>query len=116
MTVALLAVAGGLGALARAEVGWSFARRGRPGLGTHLVNVTGALLLGALVGLHADAVVSGEVVTVLGTGFLGGFTTFSTWMVQATADGARRVALATLPVLAAGLVAAAAGLAMSGGA
>jgi CrcB protein len=47
-------------------------------LGTLVVNLSGSFLLGLLFGL--DAVGTGAVV--VGTGFLGSFTTFSTWMVE----------------------------------
>ena len=50
---------------------------------TVAINVTGSLLLGVLVSAHG---VSGDVRTVVGVGFLGGFTTFSTFSVQAFLD------------------------------
>ena len=115
MTVLVLALAGGLGALARAEVAWLAARRGHPRSGTHAVNVLGALLLGLLVGARSASLVAADTVTVLGTGFLGGFTTFSTWMVQATADGDLRTAVrATVPVALVGVAAAALGAWLTG--
>ena len=52
--------------------------------GTVVVNVSGSLVLGMLVGWamrHGGA--SEEVKAVLGTGFLGGYTTFSTASVEA---------------------------------
>ncbi|HEX2026820.1 MAG TPA: CrcB family protein [Nitriliruptorales bacterium] len=82
VTLLLVLAAGGLGALARAEMAAMVQRRARtqrPG-GTALVNLSGALLLGALAG--AGSRLDVEVVHVAGTGFLGGFTTFSTWMVE----------------------------------
>jgi CrcB protein len=48
-------------------------------LGTFTVNLTGGFLLGLMTGLA----VAGEALLVLGTGLLGAFTTFSTWMVEA---------------------------------
>jgi CrcB protein len=76
-----LAVLGALGAYARFAVGaWVMARR--PGAfpaGTFVVNLTGAFALGLLTGLS----VTGDALLVLGTGLLGAFTTFSTWMVEA---------------------------------
>jgi CrcB protein len=47
--------------------------------GTFVVNISGGFTLGLLTGLG----VSDEAMLVLGTGLLGGYTTFSTWMVEA---------------------------------
>lgn len=47
-------------------------------LGTLVVNLTGGFVLGTLVGLS----VANDVLFVFGTGLLGGYTTFSTWMVE----------------------------------
>ena len=47
-------------------------------LGTLLVNVSGALALGVLIGLR----VHGTALVLLGTATLGAFTTFSTWMLE----------------------------------
>lgn len=47
-------------------------------LGTFIVNIVGALLIGILHGAGA----SGDLTTLAGLGFLGGFTTFSTWMFE----------------------------------
>ena len=52
-------------------------------VGTLAVNLTGALALGVVVG----ASVTHDAALVLGTGFLGGFTTFSTWMVESVRLG-----------------------------
>ena len=72
---------GAVGAYARFAVGtWVMARR--PGAfpaGTFAVNLTGAFALGLLTGLA----VTGDALLVLGTGLLGAYTTFSTWMVEA---------------------------------
>jgi CrcB protein len=72
---------GALGAHARFSVASAITAR-RPSqfpLGTFVVNVTGGFVLGLLVGLS----VAGDALLLLGTGFLGSFTTFSTWMVEA---------------------------------
>lgn len=73
------AVAAGIGAWGRLEVELAFRRRGtRRPWGTVVVNLIGALALGLLLGSGA-----GEAgVRVAGQGLLGGFTTFSTWMVE----------------------------------
>jgi len=47
-------------------------------LGTLVVNLTGSFALGILVGASATH----RVMFLLGTGFTGGYTTFSTWMVE----------------------------------
>ena len=75
-----VAALGALGAYARFSVG-AVVTGWRPSafpFGTFVVNLTGGFLLGLLVGLS----VTGDALLVLGTGFLGGYTTFSTWMVE----------------------------------
>ncbi len=85
-------VCGALGSWARFRVGNLVTAR-RPGdfpLGTFAVNLTGAFVLGLLNGLS----VTGDALLVLGTGLLGAYTTFSTWMVEAQRlgeDGAWRL-------------------------
>jgi CrcB protein len=72
-----VALVGGLGAVGRFLLdGAVSARAGRSfPFGTMAVNLSGALLLGLLVG--AALPLDGE--RVLGTGLCGGYTTFSTW-------------------------------------
>jgi len=73
--------AGALGALARAAVSRAVqARWPRSGAGTLVVNLLGATALGALFG--AGVRVDGALLAIVGMGFLGAFTTFSTWMVE----------------------------------
>jgi CrcB protein len=81
MTAVGLAVGGGLGALARYHVEGLIAPRQRSPfpLSTLVVNVTGSLLLGLLVGLVSAGHLSAVWQTWVGTGFLGAFTTFSTF-------------------------------------
>lgn len=76
-----LALAGGCGASARFIADGLLGSRlpARWPLATLIINVTGSFLLGLLTGLGAD---HAEIVMVLGTGFLGGFTTFSTASVE----------------------------------
>jgi fluoride exporter len=72
---------GAAGAYARFSVTAAVTAR-RPGAfpwGTFVVNLTGGFALGVLTG----AGVTGDALLVVGTGFLGGYTTFSTWMVEA---------------------------------
>ena len=76
----LLALAGGVGATARyvldgyirAHLKTSFA------WATTIINVSGSLVLGLLTGLTIEHFVSTDLSIVIGTGFLGGYTTFST--------------------------------------
>lgn len=74
-----VAVAGGLGAIARflvdslirsrryTEVLWA----------TMAINISGSLAMGFVVGVSATQLMSNDVALVISTGFLGGYTTFS---------------------------------------
>ena len=75
-----LGLAGALGALARYLVGRFIAERigSQFPLGTLLINVTGAFVIGLLSGLVGHKLMSPVTQTILATGFLGGYTTFST--------------------------------------
>jgi CrcB protein len=83
MTLAVLAgigLIGGLGAVARFIVDGAVASRVATEfpLGTLVVNIGGAFALGVVAGaaLHGDAY------RLAGTGLLGAYTTFSTWMFE----------------------------------
>lgn len=97
MTPLLIALAGGLGAVARFVLDGVVARRNpfRFPLGTLVVNVTGCLLLGLLTGTVIASGGAEEFQVILGTGFLGGYTTFSTASVEAVrlAVGTRALVL-----------------------
>jgi CrcB protein len=73
-------VLGGLGALARflLDAAVSASSGGRFPTGTLAVNLSGAAVLGLLVGvaLHGDAYL------LAGTAVIGSYTTFSTWMLE----------------------------------
>ncbi len=76
----LVGAAGGLGAVARLllDGGVSLlAQRAFP-LGTLVVNISGAFLLGVLAGAALDT----DAYAIAGTGMIGGFTTFSTWTLE----------------------------------
>lgn len=75
-----MALFGALGAVARYRVDSAVSARFADDfpLGILAVNLTGTLALGLLVG----AAVPSRAALVLGTGFMGGYTTFSTWMVE----------------------------------
>jgi fluoride exporter len=74
-------VFGAVGAYARFQVG-ELVRSRRSSdfpLGTFVVNLTGGFALGLLTGLAVE----GDALLLVGTGLLGAYTTFSTWMVEA---------------------------------
>ena len=77
-----IALAGGLGAAARFVVDGEVRRR-FPLVPTAVVNVTGSLLLGVIAGLVLRHGLPASWAAVLGTGFLGGYTTFSTASTEA---------------------------------
>jgi len=98
-----LAVVVGVGLLGGVGAIWRFvlygavsARAGRSfPWGTLAVNLSGALVLGILAG----AAVHGDALRLAGTGLLGGFTTFSTWMFESHRlgeDGELRAGVANL--------------------
>lgn len=71
---------GGLGSVARFMVDRAVARRAARSFpfGTLTVNVTGAVLLGFITGLA----LSHNLALLVGTAFVGAYTTFSTWMLE----------------------------------
>jgi fluoride exporter len=76
----VICIAGGIGAalrlildgLIRTRIGFSYP------VGTTLINVTGSFLLGVVTCLAASQLIPHECQLVVGTGLLGGYTTFST--------------------------------------
>ncbi|WGM19219.1 fluoride efflux transporter CrcB [Paenarthrobacter sp. OM7] len=80
MTVILLALAGGLGAAVRFVVDGFVRARLKTAFpwGTVIINISGSLLLGFLAGLVMRGQAPESLMLILGTGFLGGYTTFST--------------------------------------
>lgn len=73
-------IAGSLGAISRYLVGRFFAERvsAQFPLGTLIINLSGAFVIGLLFSLAGHRIISVAVQTTLATGFLGGYTTFST--------------------------------------
>jgi CrcB protein len=86
--VALVAAGGALGAAGRWVLGGWLAERFGPSFPWHtmVINVSGALLLGVLMGAALDrGLVSSDWRVFLGTGVLGGYTTFSTLAYESVA-------------------------------
>ncbi len=84
MLALLVSVFGGLGCAARFGLDSWIRRRIASGFpwSTLAINVTGSLFLAFLIGIGASSLNS-LAVPVLGSGFLGGYTTFSTASVEA---------------------------------
>ena len=72
---------GGLGSVARYVVGTAIASRvgGRFPLGTMVINLSGSFLIGVLMTLLTERLPHPTLRLLLVTGFLGGYTTFSTF-------------------------------------
>lgn len=94
----VVSIAGGVGAIARYCLDGLITRRTtarveradrRFPYGIFVVNVTGSLMLGLVAGLAAGQLLPDSWAAALGTGFLGGYTTFSTTSLD-TADLLRR--------------------------
>lgn len=117
MSAVLWVAAGGaVGSVARYLVGIAVpVRPGTVPWGTFVANVTGALILGFLAGYFADRL-SNNVRLGLATGLLGGYTTFSSWVldsVELTRAGNVSAAMTNVFVsLIVGLAAAGVGLAI----
>lgn len=118
--VLLVAVGGALGAPSRYALEW-WVRTRRPTVtpvGTLAVNVSGSLALGVVVGLALAHGLDADLRTVVGTGFLGGYTTFSTYayeIVRRSEEGHTGVAVGyALGSVAAATIAAAVGLVVTG--
>jgi len=85
MTVVLVGVGGFFGAIARYGID-SFVSRATGGsfpFGTLVVNVSGALVLGILYAMTVErAALPAEIRAPVMIGFIGAYTTFSTWMLE----------------------------------
>jgi fluoride exporter len=80
ITLVLVSLAGGLGAAARLVLDGLISARFRSAypVGTTVINVSGSLLLGLITGLGISHGMPPQWHVILGSGFLGGYTTFST--------------------------------------
>ncbi len=80
MQAGMVGVAGACGALVRYLLGRFIAERAGAQfpLGTLLINGTGAFVIGLLFALVGRTLLSPALQVILATGFLGGYTTFST--------------------------------------
>jgi CrcB protein len=108
VTVAAAVVAGAAGAVARFLLAGAVGAWAGGRWGTLTVNVIGSFALGALV---AAPRVPAGIVIVAGAGFLGSFTTFSTFAVETTLLD-RRSAVAAVAAVSVCALAAAAGAAV----
>jgi CrcB protein len=86
--------------------------------GTLAVNIAGSFILGVIIGLAAAGRLDSAIVTVLGPGFCGALTTYSTFgyeTLRLAEDGSRFLAVVNIAVsLLAGLGAAFLGVAITG--
>jgi len=83
-----VALVGGIGSVLRFVIDRAVARRVARAFpfGTLAVNISGAFLLGFLGGLA----LSKDTALLVGTGFVGAYTTFSTWMLETQRLGEER--------------------------
>nr|WP_269813510.1 CrcB family protein [Ornithinimicrobium sediminis] len=113
----LVVLLGGLGAATRFVVDGVVTQRSGTGLpvGTMLVNVSGSALLGLLTGARLFHGLDETAYVVLAVGFCGGYTTFSTAMVEtvrlAQGGDVRRAVVTVTGSLVLAVAAAAAGVA-----
>jgi CrcB protein len=119
MSLVLIGIGGFAGAIARYLVGGFVLERvgGSFPWGTFAVNIIGSFILGLLFALTTErAILPAEIRGPIFIGFLGAFTTFSTYMLESwrlVEDGAIVLAVANIAgSIAVGLVAVVAGLAI----
>lgn len=101
LTVVAVAVGGGVGSALRYLIAAPLNDR-IPSLGTGVVNVGGSLVLGVLLGWFSTKQGNPTLRLALGTGVLGGFTTFSAWsieMVDALDRPGRLLTMLVVPIV-----------------
>jgi fluoride exporter len=101
LEIVAVTLGGGLGSLARwlASVAFNRIAADRFPLGTFFVNIAGSFLIGFLLPFFKKEILTHHVQLLLVTGFLGGFTTFSSLMLEGVnmfRDGKTMHALAYL--------------------
>ncbi|MGI8689054.1 MAG: fluoride efflux transporter CrcB [Thermomicrobiales bacterium] len=84
MRVLIVAIGAALGGVSRYLLqGWILERTGPSIVALFIINVSGAFALGLVTTLAVDrALINPEVRLLLTTGFLGSYTTFSSWMLE----------------------------------
>ena len=114
--ILLVAAGGALGAVARFLVSTAVTQRlgGQWPWGTLIINLSGCFLISLFLGAGTGRIAESNLRYLLPIGFVGAYTTFSTWMLETwrlAEDGAVVLALANAGgSIAAGLVAVVAGL------
>jgi CrcB protein len=81
----LVALGAAIGSFGRYQIGaWIQGLAGNPGfpLGTFLVNVSGAFLIGVAFGVSLEGYISSGAWLLLAVGVFGGYTTFSTFTLE----------------------------------
>jgi fluoride exporter len=120
LIIVYLAIGGALGTLARYGAGWLAGGWEGDGFpwATFVINVVGSFMLGAVIAFADRSIISPELRTVLGVGFCGAFTTFSTFSVEALAlmqaGQTGRAAIYVIGSVVTGLLAAMAGMRVAG--
>jgi len=82
--ILIVAVGAGLGGVSRYLLqGWILERTGPSILALFVINVSGAFALGLVTTLAVERnLINPDIRLLLTTGFLGGYTTFSSWMLE----------------------------------
>lgn len=98
MTVILTALGGGVGSVLRVLLDGAIHRVNKTDvlLGTIVINVTGSFVLGLVTGLMLAQLMPDDLERIVGTGVIGGYTTFSTASVEGARyieEGRRRLAV-----------------------